>query len=248
MSTSIDTINYPKYATSGQNELFNAIKQSIASKNSTQHAMTRMLGELVDLYGDDTKKVYDNFALRVVEVYATLGADYSACEHFSSVVSVQIKRSIAKLLKCDVKVSAIYQMPKKSANGVKPPKFTPQHTLAIGDDLTRWIIGIQIENNVKKPLKDLVTDSVPVFTMQTHQEQFKQIGDLADTNEALAEKLKEMRAEMYNLREKRRKLVLKARKQAAEMRALKREKDALLAAASTVTTRKSSPRKPKATV
>ena len=227
---SIDTINYPKYATSGQNELINAIKQSIACKNSSQHAVNKVLGELVELYEDDTKKVYDNFAQRLVEVYATLGADYSACEHFTSNLSTQVKRAVSKILKRDCKVETIYQMPKMSTKGVKTPKFSPQHTLAIGDFATRWVIGVNITESVKKPEKDVVTDSVPVFKVQTHQEQFKKIGDLADTNETLSEKLKEMRTEVYTLREKRRKLVLKMRRQAREMRAIKRERDALIAA------------------
>jgi hypothetical protein len=265
MTTSIDTINY--VATSGQNDLIVAIKQNISSKNSAQHAVNRILSELVDLYGDDTKKVYDNFALRLVEVYATLGADYSTCEHFTSNLSTQVKRSVAKILKRDCKVETIYQMPKMSAKGVKTPKFSPQHTLAIGDFVTRWIIGVNITDSVKKPEKDVVTDSVPVFSFSSHSEQFKQIGDLADTVETIGEKLKDskllahhaqavmlqreyemvaLRIEVYALREKRRESVLKLREQSREMRALKRERDALIAA-NAMPVRKST-RKPKVSV
>lgn len=146
MST-VDTINFSSYATAGQRELASAINASIDANQSIQSSLNRMLGDILNAYSGQA--ALDRFAEEIVETWAAQGHSPALAESFNN-SKIRITRAVAKMMKSDVTLKSVYQLPKETDKGVKPPSFTVQHEMTIGEMVAPWRIGVCLAPKVSR--------------------------------------------------------------------------------------------------
>ena len=149
--TTVDTINFSSYATAGQRELANAINASIDAGQSIQSSLNRMLGDILNAYAGQA--AIDRFAKEIVETWAAQGYSPALAESFNN-SKIRITRAITKMMKIDVTMKSVYQLPKASDKGVKPPSFAVQHEMIVGEMAAPWRIGVQLAPKVTKVSDD----------------------------------------------------------------------------------------------